>query len=324
MADKLVSVIISSYNSSKFIIETIESVSSQTWKNIELIITDDCSGDNTTELCRNWLNLNEKRFINSCILISEKNTGVSANANRGLKIAKGNWIKFLGADDTLKPDCIKDNMQFITNHPHINVLFSLIDLYRNAFTPANFIRTIPDLPFSSDDIMNPDRSADSQYRMLLLSDRINFTPSVFLQRDALISAGGFDESFKMLEDYPLWLNLTRKGNKLFFMNKVTVNYRQHSDAINNTGINHLISPNYFKSENFRKVYTYPNLPFDIRLNQQFCWYVSQIFRPVYMNRNTESNHLLLNLLTIYLNPLRYIIWLRKRLNSKLLENEFYL
>ncbi len=55
MKGKLVSVIIASYNSARFIIETLESVAGQTWEEMELIVTDDCSGDNTVELCRNGL-----------------------------------------------------------------------------------------------------------------------------------------------------------------------------------------------------------------------------------------------------------------------------
>jgi hypothetical protein len=139
----------------------------------------------------------------------------------------------------------------------------------------------------------------------------------------LISVGGFDERFKMLEDYPLWLNLTKKGHKLHFMDKVTVNYRQHSKAINNTGRIFLINPNYFKQEEFRKAYTYPYLPMDIRLKQRYVWYASQIFRFDWLNKKLRYNKLLYYLLTIYLNPFKYFIALRKRINSDLGESEFY-
>jgi alpha-1,3-rhamnosyltransferase len=168
------------------------------------------------------------------------------------------------------------------------------------------------------------RSADSQYRMLLTSDRLNYTPSVFLHRKTLLSVGGFDERFRLLEDYPLWLNLTKNGHKLYFMDKVTVNYRRHSGAINNTGVDYLVNPNYFKSDNFRKVYTYPYMPDDIRLNQRFFWYASQVFRLGCLNRNKRSNKFLLNLLTVYLNPIRYFLWLRKKIDKRLKNNEFYM
>lgn len=97
----LVSVIISTYNSSRFIVETLESILNQKWPDVELIITDDSSTDNTIDICRQWVSDNSERFCNCRIITSEINTGVSANANRGLLSASGVWVKFLGSDDTL-------------------------------------------------------------------------------------------------------------------------------------------------------------------------------------------------------------------------------
>jgi glycosyltransferase involved in cell wall biosynthesis len=320
----LVSIIISSYNSSPFVFETLESVSKQTWKEIELIITDDCSGDDTVDVCLKWVNENRQRFSSAKILTSEINTGVSANANRGLNAAKGDWIKFLGADDTLKSNCIEDNMSWITYHPWVRTLFSRIEIYRDTFIPQNLIETTPGIPYNPKGILASDRSADSQYKMLLLSDRIHFTPSVFLHRETLLTVGGFDERFKLLEDYPLWLNLTRNGHKLYFMDKVTVNYRRHSKTINNSSISYLINPNYFKTEDFRKAYTYPYLPADIKLNFRFNWYTSQIFRCNWLNKKKKSNGFLLTVLTSYLNPFKYYIYLKKQLVKNQKDREFYM
>ena len=320
----LVTVIVVTYNSSSFILETLESVSDQTWDNIELIISDDCSTDDTVKMCYNWLETNKKRFTTVEIITSGENTGVSANANRGLKVSKGDWVKFLGADDTLKPQCLEDNMLWIFMHPEARVLFSRIEVYRDTFETQNLLYTIPGDPFDPNSITAPGKSAESQYRLLLLSDRIHFSPSVFLHRETVISIGGFDERYKLLEDYPLWLNLTRTGHKLCFMDKVTVNYRRHSKAINNTVKSYVVNPNYFKSEEFRTEYTYPFLPTDIRLNQRFVWYVSQIFRIKLINNNKRVFKVLNTTLTIWLNPFRYFIWLRKYLNKDLKQNDFYI
>ena len=319
----LVSVVIVTYNSSPFIVETLESVSKQTWKEIELIITDDCSGDDTVEVCRRWLKINEQRFASVDIITSEKNTGVPANANRGLHSARGDWMSFLAGDDTLKSKCVEDNMVWIDSHPEIRVLFSCIQVFNNTFEPQNLIATTPGDPYQPRGIMAHGRSAESQYKMLLLSDRIHFTPSLFLHRETLLEIGGFDERFKLLEDHPLWLNLTKNGHKLYFMNKVTVNYRRHSKSIYNTGTDYLINPNYFKREDFRKVYIYPNLPVDIRLNARFYWYASQVFKYDWLNNTKKINRFMLALLTIYLNPFKYFIWLKKFFYKNLKDNEFY-
>jgi len=319
----LVSVIVVTYNSQEFIIEALESIKRQTYELLELIITDDCSEDKTVEICNSWLRNNRSRFIRTELLTVKSNTGVTANCNRGLKISRGEWIKYCAGDDSLKPDCVAENINWISSHSNIKVLFSRLDVYEDVFLPDNHLDTIPRDPLNPNSILSESRPAESQYKMLLICDRIHFTPSVFIQRSALLSVGGFDERFRLLEDYPLWLNLTKKGYRLYFMDKTTVNYRQHLNAINNTGKDYVVNPNYFLHENFRRIYTYPELPFDIRWYQKFNWFVSQVFRLKLINRNQWANRLLFSLLTIYLNPFKYSIFVKGRLIRKYRNFEFY-
>lgn len=314
----LVTVIISSFNSSEFIKEALNSVLNQTWKEIELIVTDDCSSDSTVELCRSWINDHRSRFVRTDVVTSEVNTGVAGNANRGLRAARGEWIKFLGADDKLLPTCIEDSLTYVSVHQEARVLFSKVEVYENIFDPKHLIRTIPGNIHSSFNIMHSSMSAEAQYRKLLVSDRIHFSPSVFLYSETLRLIGGFDERIRFMEDYPLWLKLTKAGYKLHFLDKVTVMYRQHYGAQYNTNIDFLIKPNYFLTENFRQTYTYPYLPKSIELYQRFNWITNQIFRCRRLNNNRFCNQLLFSLLTIWLNPFRYFIFFqKKRINSKL-------
>jgi len=320
----LVSVIISAFNSSPFIEETLDSVRNQTWAGLELIVSDDCSIDNTVDICRNWIRDHKSRFVRTELITSDQNTGVAGNANRGIRAAQGEWIKFLGADDTLKPTCIEDNMTWIESHPETGVLFSKIEVYKEIFTRDSLVSVIPGNPFSKNGIMAPGRDALSQYRMLLVCDRIHFSPSVFINREILLSIGAFDEEFRTFEDYPVWLKLTKAGIRLDFMDRITVNYRMHSGAINNKGKDTLIKPNYFRSEDFRRRFTYPNLPFLVRNDQRFCWVTSQVFRAEFMNRDKIINVWIKNLLTIYLNPFRWLLWIRKHLPEKSRHEEFFL
>lgn len=307
----LVSVIISTYNSSRFIIETLESILNQKWRDVELVITDDHSTDNTLEICRNWISVNRERFSSCKIITSEKNTGVSANANRGLLAASGKWVKFIGSDDTLLPDCLTDNMKYIADNPAVRVLFSRVDKYNGSFSRENYIETTPQGDITEESILWPGRSAESQYKMLLIADRIHFSPSVFIHRELVLTLGGFDERFRLLEDYPLWLKITRNGNKLHFMDKVTVNYRQHSGAINNTGKLFVVNPNYFRAEAFRRLYTYPFLAPLYRSEQKFRWVVLQVFRIKLLNRPTFVTRVLYKTISIYLNPFRYMLRIQK-------------
>ncbi|TXH52940.1 MAG: glycosyltransferase family 2 protein, partial [Bacteroidia bacterium] len=97
----LVSIIVVTYNSSKFVLETLESAKSQTYQNIELLISDDGSTDDTLQICKDWLTQNKDRFVHTELITVEKNTGIPANCNRGIKAANGEWITFIDSDDTV-------------------------------------------------------------------------------------------------------------------------------------------------------------------------------------------------------------------------------
>ena len=307
----VVSIVVVSYNSEKFILDTLESIFSQTYENIELIITDDSSTDNTIVICEEWLVNHSSHFVRTKLIKAEINTGVSANANRGLNYAAGEWLKFLGADDMLFPDCISMNLQYLLKRPEIKVLFSKVAVYDTYISENNLLKIIPNEDINESNIMWEGRSAKSQYNMLLVCDRIHFTPSVIMRKDTLQIVGGFDERFRTMEDYPLWLNLTKAGFKLYFMNIPTVKYRQHTEAINNTGIDYLIKPNYFRTEEFREIYTYPFLPTSIRLKSKWIWIASQIFKMNKLNKNTKFNKALFELLTIWLNPFVYFLYFKE-------------
>ncbi|SMO49968.1 alpha-1,3-rhamnosyltransferase [Saccharicrinis carchari] len=319
----LVSVVVVTYNSSAFVVETLDSIANQSWGEIELIITDDCSLDDTVSICKKWLTRNGHVFTRTEMVEADKNTGVPANVNRGLAKVTGQWACFPAGDDSLKPDCIKLNMEWIASNPEVKVLLSKVDVFQDVFCNDNFLNRIPGKPFSPKSIMAPSRNVESQYRMLLVSDRIHYTPSLFIHTQTLRSVGGFDEEYTLLEDYPLWLNLTKNGIRLHFMDKATVNYRKHKKAINNNEKKNLINPNFFKNESFRRAYTYPNLPLDVRWSQRYIWFVSNLFKLRLFRANTNFNSSLHYILITYLNPFKYYITIKKSLFPQLKKREFY-
>lgn len=82
----LVSIPVITYNSAKTVIETLDSIKAQTYPNIELIISDDCSTDDTVQLCREWIEKNGERFERTELISVTKNTGVSGNNNRAKQL----------------------------------------------------------------------------------------------------------------------------------------------------------------------------------------------------------------------------------------------
>lgn len=130
----LVSVVVVAYNSSKTILETLDSIFAQTYSPLELIIADDASTDDTAAIAREWIDAHRSRFVRTELVIAEKNGGISANCNRGCSRAQGDLMKSIAADDILLPNCITDNVDFMNTHPEATVVFSKI---REFSTTAN-------------------------------------------------------------------------------------------------------------------------------------------------------------------------------------------
>lgn len=228
--DSLVSIIVITYNSSKYVLETLESAKAQTYKNIELIITDDFSTDNTIAICKAWLDANKNHFIYTSLITVMENTGVPANCNRGIKVANGSWIKLIAGDDILLENCITDNMAFVQKEINIKFLFSKVNYLKTdkngvskKFEKQSSINT----SFFKE---NPKR----QHQLLVLGDVLIPAPAGFFNTKTLVGLGLFDEEIKLCEDYPMWMNATKNGIQLQFMNVVTVNYRVHNESIINT------------------------------------------------------------------------------------------
>ena len=319
---QLVSVPVLTYNAAEFVEETLESIFNQTHQNIQLIVSDDCSKDTTVEIVEKWCNQPrvKERFTDIIILTVPKNTGIPANYNRCVNASDGEWIKMISGDDALMPNCIEDNLYHIQENPIIKVLYSYLRIYRSTFEADNFVSLSPAC-FPSH-IITPEITAHEQYELFLVSDRIQFTPSMFLNKESILTAG-LPKEHLFSEDFQTKLNLTKGGFKLHFFEKETVLYRQHELAANNMIQDYVLKPHYFKTENFRKEYIYPNVPKDVKYWHQFNWIANQIFRIERLNRKTKLSSFLHYVLTSLLNPFKYIIYIKATFITKYKNTIFY-
>ncbi|MGL5459946.1 MAG: glycosyltransferase family 2 protein [Cetobacterium sp.] len=235
----LVSVVVLTYNSEKTIIETLESIKNQTYRNIELIITDDCSNDKTIKICEKWTNENELNFKEIKIIKNSFNTGVSANMNRGIKVARGKWIKLIAGDDILLEKCIEINLNCVMKNPEIKVLFSKMKYFKVETDEKKFLKM--NLLKHQEKFYN--LSPNKQYEYLLKRS-FNMAPTSFIQREVLKKHNYADENFKMIEDLPLWLKFTKNGEKLSYISKETVLYRVGNSITRNKEI--LINESFLK------------------------------------------------------------------------------
>lgn len=235
--NSLVSVLVVTYNSDEYIYETLESIKAQTYKNIELVLTDDGSSDNTIEIAQKWMDDNHERFVRTRIITVPNNTGVSANYNRGIKECMGLWIKNVDGDDLIMPTCIEDNIDCIKNHPEIEVLFSDMIIFKGD--QNNIIGKFSDSDFKG----FFELSAQDQFLRLI---QRNVLPSVPLFiKTTVIKKYPYNEKYMGVEDFPMWVTLTHNGHKAFYMNKVTALYRK-GDSVTSSH-KRLYSPFYMDS-----------------------------------------------------------------------------
>jgi len=224
----LVSVPVITYNSSKTIIETLDSVNNQTYSNLELIVSDDCSTDNTVDICREWIEAHKERFVRTELLTVEKNTGVSANGNRAKEKCHGEWVKGVAGDDILLPDCIETYIEYVKEHPDAVYVFAMVELFggdeKLRIGQQNFyfreLKSFFDL------------SIEEQYDYLTLKTNCIPAPASFYNKEKVDALGLVnDVRIPFLEDWPKWINLLKLGVRIHYIDKKTVRYRLSNTSL---------------------------------------------------------------------------------------------
>lgn len=215
----VVSVAVITYNSSKTVIETLDSIYNQTYPNIELIISDDCSTDNTISICRDWIEQHKDRFVRVEILTIEKNTGVSANMNRALNACSGEWIKSIAGDDILETISIEEYIGYVQVHKDIFWCFSQAICFGVDEDQVRRWQIIHE-----SDFYNWTRSQLLDY--LHFCGTPFFSATSFINNTELIKTGiKADERVRNAEDRTLWIQMIEAGFKIGFVKKRLVRYR---------------------------------------------------------------------------------------------------
>lgn len=221
----LVSVPVVTYNSSATVIETLDSIYNQTYSNIELIVSDDCSTDNTVELCKNWIEQHKERFVRTKLLTVEKNTGVSANGNRARTACKGEWVKGIAGDDIMMPNCIEHCVDYVQCHNNILCLFgkqtTFYDITGERIENGEDVRDAVCLA-----------SPEQQLHYLIFNGNFLQAPTFFVRRDTFKKYNiQNDERIPMMEDWPKWINLLKAGITFYFFDEIIVKYRHCEQSL---------------------------------------------------------------------------------------------
>lgn len=216
--NELVSIIMPSYNTGKFIQETINSVKNQTYNNWELIIVDDGSTDNTDEVVR-AIKDDRIKYIKNKV-----NKGAAISRNIALREAKGRWIAFLDSDDLWKEDKLEKQIKFMEDNNYY-------------FSYTNYIEIDENSKFNGKKITGPKKI--TRIGMFNYCWPGCLTVMYDSKRIGLIQI----EDIKKNNDYAMWLKVCKKVD-CYLLNEDLAMYRKRTGSISNHSYKTLIKWHY--------------------------------------------------------------------------------
>ena len=201
--EPLVSVVIPTYNRASLLIRAIESVFSQSYKNFEIIVVDDASTDNTREVVSKFLD--DPRVV---YIRNEKNMGVSASRNRGIRYGRGEFVAFLDSDDYWLRDKLRKQVEIIMSDDDVGMVY----------TGERFIdeegRIIRDeIPKYSGFVYH-----------VLLSKNFISPSSTLLRKEVFEKVGFFREDMNYREDYEFFLRVAKNYKIAYVKDILTIRY----------------------------------------------------------------------------------------------------
>lgn len=233
----LVSVAVIAYKSGATIIETLDSIAAQNYQNIELIVADDGSPDNTVQVAQNWIKKHSERFVRTKIVTVEKNTGVTGNYMRAEQNCNGEWIKNIDGDDKLVPTAISEYVNFAQEHPEYDIIYSRIKVFGLSEKEGEEYVKRYDFSFF-------DKTKEEKYEMTK-SYCVVPPMAAFINRCRIQQLGlKYDTRIPMMEDRPWMLNAIRLNANFGFLDKAVYLYRVRRDSLCNSFAN---SPVFYES-----------------------------------------------------------------------------
>ncbi|MBO6087626.1 glycosyltransferase family 2 protein [bacterium] len=203
MSEK-VSIIIPCYNQGKFVSDALNSALKQTYKEIEIVIINDGSTDNSSEVIKSFADI----YKNIVFLDEKENKGVISVRNKAINMCSGEYILPLDADDTIEPTYVEKAAKILKNNPNIGIVYCKAKM----FGSINGYWNLDDFDKSN----------------ILYSNCI-FATALFRKTDFL-KAGMYKDYMRYgCEDYDLWLSFIENGFDVYRIDEVLFNYRQYEE-----------------------------------------------------------------------------------------------
>lgn len=207
----VVSVCLAVYNAEIYVAKAIDSILQQTFTDFELLIVDDGSSDRSLDILKAYA-AKDSRIV----LHHQENQGQPATRNRMLRMAKGELIAVMDADDIALPDRLENQVAFLQTHPAVVWVGGAFDIMDDR---GRFLTTMRMA------------EANEQIQTLLKDGHTSFLhPTAMIRKTALQQVGGYDERYVTAADLDLWLKMTEIGDVANLPQSV-IKYRVHAKSI---------------------------------------------------------------------------------------------
>ena len=201
-----ISVIMSVYNGEKYLGEAIESILNQTFTDFEFIIVNDGSTDNSLEIIKSY---DDERIK---VTNNEKNIGLTKSLNKALKVARGEYIARQDADDVSMPNRFEEQMKYLEKYPEAALLGTsvyLIDEYGEIMGKRIALANPGNEPFKTNQFSHG---------------------SVVFKKEIIDKLGGYNELFRYVQDYELWLRIA-KYYEMRNLTQILYKLRSHDENV---------------------------------------------------------------------------------------------
>lgn len=199
-----ISVIIPTYNSSRYVTQAVDSVLAQTFDDLEVIVIDDGSTDDTESVM--------SRYSSPVRYIKQTNGGVSRARNHGIEESRGRYVAFLDADDTWFPNKLEKQMEAIRSQPSYHVCYSAFLIVDSNLAPIEVNRS--------------KRQRTALEDLLMCGNVVGSICTVIYERSLFSKVGGFDPVLSQCADWDMWVRLAAETDFLY-VDEPLVTYRQH-------------------------------------------------------------------------------------------------
>ena len=231
MNEAKVSVVICTFNQQAFVRETLESVLAQTYQNVEMIVTDDGSADDTPHILAEYA----RRYPTKIqLVLHDTNTGIPANFNRGLAQRTGELLVCMDGDDLMLPRKIEQQVTFLEQHPEATGCYHDVDVLESE---TGKILGRMSLLYNGTSSLKQGRLKE------WFVPRNFFLPGAIMYRASACPPHGYDERLKYLSEVVFYIEVFRTG-LLLAMPDVLMRYRRHARNVTDNPAARNLMPEY--------------------------------------------------------------------------------